>query len=92
MLDPSFLQQGLTAAVVGLLTWTTARAVYNIFLSPLAKYPGPTFAAASTWWKVYIEVIKRDSLALVLVRLHERYGKSAITLGHAQSHIFAQGR
>lgn len=59
---------------------TIAMSVYNLYFHPLAKFPGPKFAAASSWWQVWIENITQQSLSLKLVELHEQYGSSDIIL------------
>ncbi|PVH69492.1 cytochrome P450, partial [Cadophora sp. DSE1049] len=46
--------------------------VYNLFLSPLRKFPGPKFAALTKWWEVY-HAIKCDRF-IVIQKLHEKYG------------------
>lgn len=60
-----------------LLLWVSynaAKVVYNLYFHPLAKFPGPIFAAASDWWQVYVEVVKAESLSKKLVGLHEEFG------------------
>lgn len=48
--------------------------VYNLFLHPLAAFPGPRAAALTEWWKTYVEVFRGESLVHVLVGLHGEYG------------------
>jgi hypothetical protein len=55
------------------------RLVYNVFLHPLRKFPGPTAAKATTWWKTYIEVVKQESMTDVLFKLHKQYGPYQIS-------------
>ena len=45
---------------------------YNIWLHPLASYPGPKLAAASRLW--YCNYCLRGQLPFVLLDVHERYG------------------
>jgi cytochrome P450 len=47
---------------------------YNAYLHPLRSFPGPLAARSTEWWKVYVEVWKRESMTDVLQRLHKRYG------------------
>jgi hypothetical protein len=47
---------------------------YNIYFHPLAKFPGPLPARASSYWKAYIECIANRSFCHELVQLHARYG------------------
>jgi hypothetical protein len=60
-----------------LLAWLTLRIYnlfYNIFLHPLRDYPGPLGARSTTWWKTYIEVVKKESFVHLVMKLHEQYG------------------
>ncbi|EFR03752.1 averantin oxidoreductase [Nannizzia gypsea CBS 118893] len=50
------------------------RVLYNIFFHPLAKFPGPMLAGATSGWRAYKEVIKQETLAKELFGLHRRYG------------------
>jgi hypothetical protein len=63
----------------GVLVWIgriLVRVVYNVFLHPLKKFPGPLPASATEWWKTWIEVMRQESMTDVLVRLHKQYGLS----------------
>jgi hypothetical protein len=50
------------------------RSIYNVFLHPLSKYPGPAAAKATTWWKTYVEVARQESMVDVLFELHKEFG------------------
>jgi len=61
----------------GILLWVATGAVrllYNVFLHPLRKFPGPVAARASGWWKTWVEVVRGESWVDVLVELHGKYG------------------
>jgi benzoate 4-monooxygenase len=45
---------------------------YEIFLHPLAKFPGPLLASISGWWRVYHEL--KGDLPQTLDQLHRKYG------------------
>ncbi|KAK9234108.1 cytochrome P450 [Lipomyces kononenkoae] len=65
------------AVATVLLSWllvNLCRLAYNIFLHPLKRFRGPLCAAATTWWKTYIEVYAQRSMTDVLEDLHARYG------------------
>ncbi|KAI1282958.1 putative benzoate 4-monooxygenase cytochrome P450 [Xylaria sp. FL0933] len=47
--------------------------VYRVFLSPLAKFPGPKLAAATGWYEGYFD-IRKANFPTVLERLHDEYG------------------
>lgn len=60
-----------------LLAWVgrvVVRVVYNVFIHPLRKFPGPWAAGATEWWKTWSDVVKQESFTDVLLRLHKQYG------------------
>jgi hypothetical protein len=65
------VQNVLIAAV---LTWSSWSAFYNVYLHPLARFPGPKLAAASKYWLFYQEFVKGVSLSDVRDELHAQYG------------------
>lgn len=68
----------VTSVVLGVFTYTILKEiyglVYNVYLSPLNKFPGPKFAAITEWYKTYQEVFLRKSWQQLLVDLHKQYG------------------
>lgn len=80
----AFVDWSFTQIVVGAtlawLAYSTASGIYNIYFHPLARYPGPRWAVATKWWKVYVEVYKRESIVDKLFDLHKIYGKARCTL------------
>ncbi|KAK7606515.1 cytochrome P450 monooxygenase-like protein [Phyllosticta paracitricarpa] len=64
----------LTSAAVA-LTWVAWRAVYDIYFHPLARFPGPKLAAATRYWKAWVECFQAKSFVHELKKLHARYGK-----------------
>ena len=63
--DPRTTQLMVTIAATAVVTLcVVVQAIYNIYFHPLSKFPGPKLAAASSWWLVYLEVIKEKSLSL----------------------------
>ena len=55
-------------------SWAFARGVYNVWFHPLAKYPGPRFAAWTIWWRAYVELFEEQNLVDRLFDLHREYG------------------
>ena len=47
---------------------------YNLFFHPLREFPGPTLAGATSLWRTYKEVVKKETLAQELFVLHQKYG------------------
>ena len=64
---------------LAILSFTICRLVYGAFyrlyLSPLAKFPGPKLAALTLWYEFYYDVIKGGKYTWVIAKMHERYGK-----------------
>lgn len=56
-------------------------AVYRLYLSPLAKIPGPKLAALTGFYEAYYEICLKGQFTFRLDELHERYGTSALLFG-----------
>ncbi|KAH0432722.1 hypothetical protein CcaCcLH18_06298 [Colletotrichum camelliae] len=56
-------------AIVGFHTW---RALYNIFLHPLSKYPGPKLAAVTDLWYAFAWTSGR--WPFIMEETHRKYG------------------
>lgn len=48
--------------------------LWNIFVHPLADFPGPKWATVTDWYKTYQEAICQKSWFTVLEELHAQYG------------------
>ena len=46
----------------------------HLYLSPLAKFPGPKLAALTFWYETYYDVLKGGCCVWKLTELHEKYG------------------
>lgn len=68
------VQHVLFALIAAVLTWSCWSAFYNVYLHPLARFPGPKLAAASKYWLFYQEFVKGVSLSDVRDELHAQYG------------------
>ena len=68
------LRQGCWITAVGLLIYSLARAIYNVFFHSLSHFPGPTGAACTNWWLAYMVFVRGVSLATVREELHKKYG------------------
>ncbi|KAK7532076.1 cytochrome P450 monooxygenase-like protein [Phyllosticta citribraziliensis] len=64
----------LTSAAIG-ITWIAWQALYNVYFHPLARFPGPRLAAATRYWKAWVECVQEKSFTHELEKLHARYGK-----------------
>lgn len=48
--------------------------VYRLWLSPLAKFPGPGLAAATAWYEFYYDAICHGKYTFEIGRMHKEYG------------------
>ncbi|KAI9805289.1 MAG: hypothetical protein M1833_005742 [Piccolia ochrophora] len=78
--------QMLCAAFAAWLFLQVGQALFNIFLHPLARFPGPLGAAATSWWKVYHELLKDESVIHKYIELHKHYGDT-IRVGPNELHF-----
>ena len=56
------------------LVWAVLLVVYRLFVHPLAKIPGPKFAAATSWYEAYYDIVQRGKYVFEVQELHEQYG------------------
>lgn len=78
---------------------------HRLWVSPLAKFPGPRLAAATSWYETYYDVVKDGLFFRKIQRLHRQYGTSvpsfptcaqkhdwiALTLGPSISPLWLPG-
>jgi hypothetical protein len=56
------------------LAYGVGLAFYRLYLSPIAKFPGPKPAALSRWYEFYYDVILRGKFTFHVQELHKKYG------------------
>lgn len=61
-------------ALIALLLYTACGAIYRLYLSPIAHFPGRKTAALTFWYEFYFDVIKRGSYVWEIQKMHEKYG------------------
>ena len=49
-------------------------AIYRLYFSPVAKFPGPSFAALTFWNEFYYDVVLGGKYTWKLLEYHEPYG------------------
>ncbi|KAI9791752.1 MAG: hypothetical protein M1816_003562 [Peltula sp. TS41687] len=57
-----------------LLVWEICGVIYHLYLSPLAKFPGPKLAASSRFYEFYYDCLLKGKFAFKISELHKRYG------------------
>ncbi|KAI1389444.1 cytochrome P450 [Hypoxylon trugodes] len=75
-LDHGYSYSLAIIASVILLLYVLALAFYRLYLSPLAKYPGPRLVALTQWYETYHDVFKQGGGRFIfeIARMHEKYG------------------
>ena len=55
-------------------------AIYRLYFSPIARFPGPKLAALTLWYELYYDVIKRGKYTWEIGKMHEKYGSFFLTV------------
>lgn len=61
------------------LLYLVAVAVYRVYFSPLAGFPGSKLAALTLWNEFYWDVVKRGTFIWRIEEMHRKYGQTWIT-------------
>lgn len=77
----------VSAALATVIAYTVYTVIYNVYLHPLAKFPGPPLARLTIYWKANVRCIANRSFCHVLVQLHAQYGESAWYCVVRESHV-----
>ncbi|PQE31749.1 cytochrome p450 protein [Rutstroemia sp. NJR-2017a WRK4] len=68
------LAYSVTIFVFSYVLWAVYIAIWRLYFSPIAKFPGPKLAALTQWYEVYYDLFKGGQLIFKLLELHEKYG------------------
>ena len=71
-----FSKQAAATGVAILLGYIIGTIIQRLYLSPVAKFPGPKLAAATFWYEFYFDVIKKGRYTWRIQEMHEKYGMS----------------
>ena len=74
------LIEGLYLAVGAIAIYLLCLVVYRLYLSPIAKVPGPKLAALTKWYEVYYDLIDGPRFPWVVEDLHQRYGSGLLPM------------
>lgn len=67
-----------------LTIYTISLAIYRLYFSPLAKFPGRKLAILSLWYEFYYQVVLGGKYIWEVEKMHEEYGKSLTCLFRAK--------
>lgn len=65
----------VTLFLIFYLVWV---ACYRLYLSPIAKFPGPKLAAVTFWYELYHDVVRPGKYTWEIAKMHEQYGKISL--------------
>jgi hypothetical protein len=60
--------------------WLLYGVIYNLFLSPYAKFPGPRLAALTSWYEFYWDGVHNGQYYFRIEEMHKRYGPYSLTI------------
>src|SRR5438046_1237482 len=64
----------LAIAAVSFISYGAALAIYRLYLSPLAKFPGPKLAALTQYYETYYELMAGGMFTHQIKKMHDRFG------------------
>jgi len=62
------------SGLMAITLYTLYGAIYRLYFSPIAKFPGPKLAALTLWYEFYFDVIRSGSYWLKIGEMHKKYG------------------
>lgn len=65
--------------LIVLISYSAGLAIYRLFFSPLAGFPGPKIAAVTGYYESYYDIFLDGRYIFKIKDMHERYGQSAQT-------------
>jgi len=65
----------MTASLVLYFLYFVVLLLYRLYLSPIAKFPGPKLAGATYLFEGYYDVVKRGKYTFKIRDLHAQYGQ-----------------
>ena len=68
----------LTAGAGLAVLYLLCGALYRLYLSPIAGFPGPKLAALTYWYEAYYDVVKKGKYVFEIENMHHKYGEPSI--------------
>ncbi|MCJ1462720.1 hypothetical protein MMC07_001323 [Pseudocyphellaria aurata] len=66
----------LTLLLGGFLAYIVGLVIYRLYLSPIARFPGPKFTAITSWVQFYHDVVRGGQFPWVIQQWHKKYGSA----------------
>ena len=57
------------------LLYLIGNAIYQLYFSPLSKFPGPKLAAVTLWYEIYYDMFKWGKYYVEVQKMHQKYGE-----------------
>ncbi|KAH7389812.1 cytochrome P450 [Pyrenochaeta sp. MPI-SDFR-AT-0127] len=64
----------IVAGTLATVLYTIYGAIWRLYLSPVAKFPGRKLAAVTFWYEFYYDVVKGGAYVYEIERMHEEFG------------------
>lgn len=68
----------IEAAAISFVAYAAVLVVYRLYFSPLARFPGPKIAAATSWYEFYHDYFQQGQYVKIIKDLHDTYGESLL--------------
>ena len=73
-MESTWNSQALRVIGIGTLFYFIYGLLYRLYLSPLAKIPGPRLAASTDWYERYYDLVLKARFPWKIKELHNIYG------------------
>ena len=74
-LVPRTIPQALLVGLGAFIVYSVILVAHRLFFHPLRKIPGPWYAAASTWYEFYQDVVLVGHYVKEYPNMHAKYGE-----------------
>lgn len=71
----TLLEHYVAATLLAFAGYTLILVVHRLFVSPLAKFPGPKIAAVTSWYEFYHDYFRRGQYVFKIKEMHDKYGE-----------------
>lgn len=65
----------IVLVIFALVAYLIGGAIYRLYFSPLARFPGPRLAALTLWYEFYYDVVCKGRYTWEIQKMHEKYGR-----------------